>query len=52
MGDASVVENSVNYEDFLPGRGATGDGAATHELSKLTHARSPYCIELTASITL
>jgi hypothetical protein len=41
MGDASLVENPVNYEDFLPGRGATGDGAATHELSKLAHCSVP-----------
>jgi hypothetical protein len=41
MGDASLEENPVNYEDFLPGRSATGNGAATHELSKLAHCLFP-----------
>jgi len=52
MGDASTMENLLNYESFLPGRGAAGDGAAAYELGDLTHCSSPYCIELTATTTL
>ena len=52
MGDASTMENLLNYESFLPGRGAAGDGAAANELGDLTHCSSPYCIEQTATTTL
>jgi hypothetical protein len=41
MGDASVVENPVNYEDFLPGRRTAGQGSLADELSKLAHFYSP-----------
>jgi hypothetical protein len=51
MGDATTMENPVNYRNFLPGRGAAGDGAAANELSDLAHW-SPYCFELTATSTL
>ena len=44
MGDASMMENPVNYESFLPGRGAAGDGAAADELGDLAHLYPPIAL--------